>query len=182
MSIQRIKKLNAKINECLDKNLHPKVIRRLENKLRSALYREDNPLNVVELHRLLQSARATLLNILNLVEIITTDEEKNRTCEEVIVAANSRSLVPYPEDDAAKAGESLTVKELWGFYRYLTYQFTKMDSNTNKNVVLLCGLLSSLNNRGSKELGLENTCERLEKWFSKCGILEHKIMTLILGK
>lgn len=175
MSEQRRYKLARKIKDCLDKDLHPKVSRRLQAKLDSALVRDAYG-DIEQYHRVLQSARATIKQILK-----ETRKHYASLGDETTEYVISDFITMSELEKMEVEGEYMTKNELWDYYSKLTHLFTKVNRIFFTNVMMLNGLLISFNKGKTDVLGVPNDGKINPMLFYKCGVLADKLSDLIVA-
>lgn len=175
MSIKRCIKLAKKINECREKGLHPKVIRRLERKLDGATLHQMYPNQADKVHSIFQSARETLLSIIDKTLEVVEDSAKVTPASGQLSMFQSKSPIKLPID-----GTKITQYDVLINIRALVFNFTKINLHFHPNVMLLGGMLYAFNNEGYAILGITKKDVWLDGYFAKCGLLADKLQEIVL--
>ena len=178
MSEKRCLKLTRKILECKAKHLHPKVVRRLENKLSGAMIHHVRPQLANECQSLFQSARCTLVEILNRATEFSGDKASTTKADSFLQVYSNVTTKPNVDQNAVK---EITQEDVFNELRNLAFGFTKVNDKLQFNVMLLGGLLNSLYKDGYGILGIDKEQLNLTPYFNKCGILADKLMTTVIA-
>lgn len=178
MSEKRCLKLTRKILECKAKRLHPKVVRRLENKLSGAMIHHVRPQLANECQSLFQSARCTLVEILNRVTEFAGDKASTTKADSFLQVYSNITVKPNVDKEVVK---EITQEDVFNELRNLAFVFTKVNDKLQFNVMLLGGLLNSLYKDGYGILGIDKEQLNLTPYFNKCGILADKLMTTVIA-